>query len=59
MYRDYKIDSEKKRIIYDTYKNQRCNINFLFNEYLLTKYCKFDKKENFWTLFDKLNLRFS
>lgn len=55
MYRDYKIDSDKKYIIYSTYKSQRININFLFNEYLLTKYCKFDKKENFWLLFDRLN----
>jgi inositol oxygenase len=57
MFRDYSIDidTDKKKIIKNTYKNQRQNINFLFNEYLLTKYCRFDKKENFWTLFNRLN----
>jgi len=56
MFRDYSINSDKKKTIYDTYKNQRKNINFLFNEYLLTKYCRFDRKENFWTLFERLNM---
>ena len=55
MFRNYFIDVDNKQIIYETYKNQRCNINFLFTEYLLTKYCRFDKKENFWTLFNRLN----
>lgn len=55
MFRDYSIDCEKKKIIFNTYKNQRININFFFNEYLITKYCTFSKKENFWTLFNKLN----
>lgn len=55
MFRDYSSESKKNEIIKDIYRNQRTNINFLFNEYLLSKYCKFDKRENFWTLFDRLN----
>lgn len=55
MFRDYSIDSEEKKVIYNTYRNQRSNINFLFNEYLITKYCTFKNKDNFWSLFEKLN----
>mgnify|MGYP003339292897 CR=1 FL=1 len=56
MLRDYSIDSEKKKIIYETYKQQRSNINFLSNECLITKYCTFNKRDNFWNLFEKLKI---
>jgi len=56
MFRDYSSNTEKNRIIYETYKQQRSNINFLFNEYLIDKYCTFNLKADFWDLFGKLNV---
>jgi inositol oxygenase len=55
MFRNYSSNTDKKNMIKNTYEKQRSNINFLFNEYLITKYCKFNKKENFWSLFERLN----
>jgi len=57
-YRNYIItpnldekNKEKLRKIHETYKLQRSNINYDFNLYLIDKYCKFNCKTSFWTLF--------
>lgn len=61
-FRDYKItdtqnDKEKNKLkkIHETYKLQRENINYDFNSYLIDKYCKFNCKTHFWTLFAGLD----
>jgi hypothetical protein len=61
-HRNYSItenisDKEKSKLelIHFTYKNQRMNINYDFNEYLINKYCKFNCKSSFWTLFSSLD----
>ena len=61
-YRKYSIDNslsenqkQKIIIIRETYRKQRKNINYSFNQYLIKKYCFFDKKEDFWNLFSKLD----
>lgn len=57
MFRDYSNNKEENKIniIRETYKNQREKINYKFNNYLINKYCIFNQKDNFWTLFHKLD----
>lgn len=62
VYRNYDLSSatdgkEKKKleIIHSTYKNQRQNINYKFNNYLIEKYCQFDNTSSFWDLFSQLD----
>jgi inositol oxygenase len=57
MFRDYSNNKEenKIKIIRETYKNQREKINYSFNNYLINKYCIFNQKDNFWSLFHKLD----
>ena len=61
-YRNYTIydnmddaQKEKINIIRNTYKKQRENINYDFNNYLKNKYLNFNGKTNFWTLFAALD----
>lgn len=61
-YRNYNIDKQntddenkKLEIIHNTYKQQRQNINYKFNEYLINKYCQFRNKSAFWALFSLLD----
>ena len=61
-YRNYIISDDmdektkdKINIIRNTYKLQRTNINYNFNNYLKDKYLKFNIKTNFWTLFAGLD----
>ena len=46
---------KKLTIIHDTYKTQRTKINYDFNNYLINKYCVFNKQDSFWNLFNKLD----
>ena len=46
---------KKLTIIHNTYKTQRTKINYDFNKYLIDKYCVFNKQDNFWNLFNKLD----
>ena len=56
MFRNYSNKEENKiNVISETYKNQREKINYTFNNYLVNKYCIFNQKDNFWTLFHKLD----
>ena len=66
-YRDYKINTDlddkntkssdqKLKKIHETYKLQRSNIDYDFNSYLIDKYCKFNCKTHFWTLFAGLDV---
>jgi hypothetical protein len=62
-YRNYNIcdnmddkQKEKINIIRNTYKQQRENINYEFNNYLKNKYLNFTSKTNFWTLFATLDM---
>lgn len=61
-YRNYAItdnldDQEKKRLekIHDTYMNQRARITYSFNQYLIDKYCCFQSRSSFWSLFSLLD----
>ena len=61
-YRNYTITDnmeqsakDKMNIIHTTYKMQRSNINFKFNEYLINKYCNCNSLTNFWSLFHSLD----
>ena len=61
-YRKYEItenmtpeDKNKLEIIHKTYKAQRQNINFEFNQYLIEKYCKFNSISSFWAIFSLLD----
>jgi inositol oxygenase len=61
-FRNYTINnnsndkSDKKLTkIHETYKLQRSNIDYDFNNYLIDKYCKFNCKTHFWTLFAGLD----
>lgn len=61
-YRNYAItknldEKQKKKlnIIHETYKAQRTNIDYKFNLNLIDKYCKFNCKTHFWTLFAGLD----
>jgi inositol oxygenase len=61
-YRNYTITVglgylEKKRLksIHETYKNQRAMISYLFNQYLINKYCSFQTRSSFWSLFSLLD----
>jgi len=61
-YRKYEItenmtlDEKKKlEVIHNTYKAQRQNINYKFNQYLIEKYCKFNAISSFWALFSLLD----
>ncbi len=61
-YRNYTIsdeleDNEKARleVIHKTYKNQRAQISYAFNQYLIDKYCSFQTRSSFWSLFSLLD----
>jgi inositol oxygenase len=61
-YRKYEItdnldEASKKKIeiIHKTYKAQRNNITYEFNQYLISKYCSFQSKSAFWALFALLD----
>ena len=61
-YRKYEItenmtpeEKNKLEIIHKTYKAQRQNINFEFNQYLIEKYCKFNSISSFWAIFSLLD----
>lgn len=61
-YRKYEItenmtpeEKDKLEIIHNTYKAQRQNINFEFNQYLIEKYCKFSSISSFWAIFSLLD----
>ena len=50
------IEKAKMQTIHNTYKQQRQNIDYQFNQYLIQKYCsKFNRKSNFWSLFSLLD----
>lgn len=49
------IKHKKMETIHLTYKLQRQNINYEFNNYLINKYCKFNNKSSFWALFSLLD----
>jgi inositol oxygenase len=63
VYRNYDINYnkmsvdtiKKKKIIRNLYKQQRTNITYAFNEYLIKKYCIFNSLINFWSLFSTLD----
>lgn len=65
MKRNYEITADltpserlKLEIIHNTYKQQRLNIDYQFNNYLIQKYCganSFGNEDNFWDLFSKLD----
>jgi len=48
-------ERNKLEIIHKTYKLQRQNINYNFNNYLINKYCNFNNYDNFWNIFNKLD----
>lgn len=61
-YRNYSIledqdeaTKKKMEIIHKTYKLQRANINYEFNQYLINKYCKFEYTSAFWAVFALLD----
>jgi inositol oxygenase len=61
-YRNYDIASantieEKQKLetIHKTYRLQRTNITYDFNQYLINKYCTFKNRSNFWSLFSLLD----
>jgi len=61
-YRNYTIadgmgDQEKCQLeaIHETYKNQRARISYSFNQYLIDKYCSFQTRSSFWSLFSLLD----
>jgi inositol oxygenase len=61
-YRNYTIDDNlhpaakrKLEVIHKTYKAQRANIDWAFNHYLIEKYCKFENRSSFWSLFSRLD----
>ena len=41
----------------ELYKNQRINQTLTYVQRSLRKYCKFDKKDKFWDLFEKMRLK--
>lgn len=52
------IDAEERKrleVIHTTYKNQRSKINYSFNQYLLDKYCIYQTRSSFWSLFSLLD----
>lgn len=62
LFRNYTITddlttSERKRLekIHETYRNQRSCISFSFNRYLIDKYCQFQTRSSFWSLFSLLD----
>jgi inositol oxygenase len=61
-YRNYTITDEldinernKLEQIHDTYRKQRTRITYSFNQYLINKYCCFQTRSSFWSLFALLD----
>lgn len=61
-FRNYTITDELTSVerarlekIHETYKNQRSRIYFSFNKYLIKKYCCFQTRASFWSLFSLLD----
>jgi len=61
-YRNYDIASattpeehHKLEMIHKTYRLQRTNITYDFNQYLINKYCTFQNRSSFWSLFSLLD----
>jgi inositol oxygenase len=61
-YRNYTITDEldtkemqRLATIHKTYRNQRSRITYGFNEYLVNKYCSFQYRTSFWSLFSMLD----
>lgn len=61
-YRNYTIHDglepatkKKLEIIHETYKAQRAGITWKFNQYLIDKYCGFQTRSSFWSLFSLLD----
>lgn len=53
-FRDYNNCNKEVK---ECYKKQREKQNFNFSYYLVSKYCKFERKDTFWNLFNKLKIK--